>query len=639
MALRVAAAGGVSLPACLTCSLLLLALVMGTAAGGEIVKVSTTPVFPAIPRDQQRDDFEVLVRVEAPAAAKRSAPIDLVAVLDHECPAVSPEGPSRLDLLKKAMKFIVKKLDDGDRLAIVAFNDQVVQEHSTDLLRISGDGRSHARRKVDGLKAGGRTAFLPALEQGKPFRRIPSGKPENFPFPILDERSADLNRVGFVLLLSDGIDNSGIKWSREAIVRKSLLSAMLSKYPVHTFGFSESHDPKALHFIAQESRGTYSFVKEHLDSITGAFAVCLGGLKTVVAVNTRVKLTAAEHGGVQIRSIKSGGYMSSISRDRTSSEIVLDVLYASEVKDFIVYLHVPPVDGASCGFDHHRRHHHHHEQHLLTLDAGYGSYYRYATGVKNSMSSVEASGHDVLYIQRPEVVSDAAAAQRQAPSPAVVSHIVRFELLEVVSKFIRHELDVVDQDSLEGGAVRTVDLGRRLEITWEEFKDRHKFWSGVDLGVLDSAMSAMASGLGDRARPLGAYVYSWVSSYQMQRATTMGSADRIVAEFITADMQVMLAEALEFHHESVVVKNAAGGDAADRPAAGAVEQAEELGVVAPLAADGDAEAADHLTAVVQEASLEVINRAMHHDMYLVRIYTYAQINPSGSRNNKLNKHQ
>ena len=174
----------------------------------------------------------------------------------------------------------------------------------------------------------------------------------------------------------------------------------------------------------------------------------------------------------------------------------------------------------------------------------------------------------------------------------------------------------------------------------------------MDLGVLDSAMSAMASGLRrGRGRGRGhsgvAYVYSWVSSFQMQRATTMGSADRIVAEFITADVQVMLAEALEFHHESVVVKNAAGGDAGsfdferiDRRLELWNElKGEASSLLFQRAADGDAEAADHLTAVVQEASLEVINRAMHHDMYLVRIYTYAQINPSGSRNNKLNKHQ
>jgi hypothetical protein len=48
------------------------------------VRVSTTPIRAAIARDQRKDDFEVLVTVEAPkvVAPEKRAPIDLVAVLD-----------------------------------------------------------------------------------------------------------------------------------------------------------------------------------------------------------------------------------------------------------------------------------------------------------------------------------------------------------------------------------------------------------------------------------------------------------------------------------------------------------------------------------------------------------------------------
>ncbi|TVU07194.1 hypothetical protein EJB05_47238, partial [Eragrostis curvula] len=561
----------------------------GTAAD-ETVRVSATPVFPAIPWAQQRDDFEVLVRVEAPGAAKMHAPIDLVAVVDvsesMNAAAASPGGPSRLDLLKKAMKFVISKLDSRDRLAIVAFNDHVVQEYSTDLLRISSDGGLRARRKVNELMAGGRTAFKPALERA---------------VQILDERPIEEDRLGFVLLLSDGIEDSGIKWCKEGIGRTSLFS----KYPVHTFGFSASHDPKALHQIAQASRGTYSFVNENLESITSAFAVCLGGLKTVVAADMHIKLTAAEQGGVEIKSIESGGYRKQISSDRRRGEIILDALYAGEVKNFIVRLRVP----AACVVDHQ----HQQQQHLLTLAADHRSH-RHATDI--DAISFDAGNAVVVHIQRPQVVTDAA---RQAPSPTVVNHIVLFELVELVAKFVRDELD--------DGVVATVDLGSRLESKWAEFKERHKFWSGVDLGSLDSDIGAMASSLRLGGSGAGAaYTYSWLSSYRMQRATTMGSPHKVVPEFITPMMRLMLKEAMEFQEPIDKPCRAGRQDDTFNVDFEIIDRRLELWyklkremptlIQQPLESLEDSEW-NHLTAITQEASVEAINRAMHYDMYLV----------------------
>ncbi|KAK3145223.1 hypothetical protein QOZ80_4AG0325700 [Eleusine coracana subsp. coracana] len=573
---------GVALLACLICSFLKLALATGTASE-TTVRVSATPVFPAIPWGQHRDDFEVVVRVEAPAALQMHAPIDLVVVLDisdsMSAPAASLGGLSRLDFVKKAMKFVIGKLDNRDRLAIVAFNDDVVKEYSTELLHISGDGGYHARRKVDELIAGGRTAFEPALERA---------------VQILDERPIEEGRLGFILLLSDGIEDSGIKWCKES-TRRTIL---LGKYPVHTFGISTSHDPKALQFIAQASRGTYSFINDNLvDSITSALAVCLGGLKTIVAAHTRVKLSAAEQGGVEIKSIESGGYRKHVSSDRSWGEIVLDVLYAGEVKNFIVRLHVPTVS-STCVIDHHR-------QVLLTVAAQGSSYSYYATGV-------QAGDAVALHIQRPKVVGDAG---RQDPSPTVVSRIVQFELVELMVKLVHEKLDVT-----------TADLGSQIERKWVKFSERHKFWSGVDLGVLDRDISAMVSSL--RSGAGVGYIYSWVSSYLMQRATTMGSADMVVPEFVTSSMRLMLKEAREFQepvdrHPSVEAQDYTFSSANMEMIDRRLELWHKLKREVPTLFQQPSEDAEgnHLTAITQEASIEAINRAMHHEMYLAIVHT------------------
>lgn len=71
---------------------------------------------------------------------------------------------------------------------------------------------------------------------------------------ILDGRGKEekKKRVGFILFLSDGVDQfqySRINWEKVAKstdVDHSEVGAMLRKYAVHTFGFSASHDPVPL---------------------------------------------------------------------------------------------------------------------------------------------------------------------------------------------------------------------------------------------------------------------------------------------------------------------------------------------------------------------------------------------------------
>uniref|UniRef100_A0A0D9XVE8 VWFA domain-containing protein n=1 Tax=Leersia perrieri TaxID=77586 RepID=A0A0D9XVE8_9ORYZ len=479
------------------------------------VKVSTTPIFSIIPRDQTNKDFQLLLRVEAPPAAdlKRRVPIDLVAVVDVSGSMRDPAeaswenklSPPRLDVLKKAMKFIIRKLDDGDRLSIVAFNDRPVKEFSTGLLDISGDGRSIAGKMVDRLEAHGGTALMPGLEAA---------------VKILDGRPGESgHRVGFIVLLTDGADRSGFRWSREAIH-----GGLSSKYPVHTFGLGAEHDPEPLLYIAQESRGTYSFVDdENLDKITGALAVCLAGLKTVAAVDTRVSLKATELSGARIERIDSGGYESRVACDGASGEVVVGVLYAGEVKSFVVHLHLP---AAAQSLEECCRHK---QQRLLAVGCSYAG---------------DTTPGDVrgVFVERPEDEEE----ETLLPSPIVLQHMVRFELLELV------ESEVI----LEKKKKKTTAAAKRLQSKWEEFRRARQFWSGVDLDGVEEEVNAMVSSL---RRGL-AYVCSWVSSHQMQRATVMGSPDNVAAaKFMTPAMATMLEEAQKLPPPAANVDQQPGG--------------------------------------------------------------------------------
>ncbi|PAN41683.1 hypothetical protein PAHAL_8G063100 [Panicum hallii] len=598
----------------ITCffSILLISMT-ATATAETAVKVSTTPIFPEIPLGQARKDFQVLLRVEAPAAAEARAPIDVVAVLDVSGSMSDAEKrPSRLDLLKAAAKFMVAKLDDGDRLSVVAFNDRPVRELSSGLLYMSGDGRRNAMNVVDKLEARGGTALLPALEEA---------------VKILDGRPGDgRNRLGFIVLVTDGEDTSRFSWSER---RWEMIHAALCKYPVHTFGLGAAHDPEALLYLAQESRGTYSFVDdENVDKIPGALAVCLGGLTTVAAVDTRVVLKAAELNGVRIDRVDSGGYDSSVSCGGTSCEVAVGVLYAGEAKHFVAHLHVPAASSVEDGYycdlavcDRHRRRH---EQHLLAVGYSYSH--------RPGATAITVEGHGVFVQRLPELLGGGRQAALLVPSPVVLQHIVRFELLEVVSGLDHGEL-VTAKDRAHAGEL--------LQLRWEEFRACHQFWGGLDLSVLEKEVDAMVSSLTTtRGAAAAAYVHAWVSTHRMQRATSMGSPERAVAEFLTPAMRLMLEEArkLPLLLQAQAETTAAGVLQHAVGSAGCAElemidrrlelwskvkrDVQHLLFQPSAAAAADGE--EHLAAVFHEASLEAIDRAMHRDIYLAAVFASKQ---------------
>ena len=149
---------------------------------------------------------------------------------------------------------------------------------------------------------------------------------------LLDDR-ADKTRAGCIVLISDGVDKSQFMWSHESLALTDPIRGLLRKYPVHTLGLFKA-DPKALHYIAKESYGTYSSITDNKDldkNIMEALAVCLAGLKTIVAFDTCVDITSSS---LEITRVDSGGYT---RRAAPGSGISIGMLCAGEVKDLVVY--------------------------------------------------------------------------------------------------------------------------------------------------------------------------------------------------------------------------------------------------------------------------------------------------------------
>lgn len=501
----------------------------------EMVKITTTPIFPQIPRAQESKDFQVLVRVQAPPAADKGRfPIDLAVALNVGAGAGST---ARLDSVKEAVKFVISQLHGDDRLAIVG---PATKQLFTNLQGATGspdtpDGRSSAESFVDSLEPRGvraRSASASVLEEAMDaLEQLPVVAGTRASFVILvTDTTEDSSSVRFI---SNQQQGGGFHMIRPA---------------VHTIGLGAAHDPVALHKIAKESHGTYSFVDERTtDGITGAVAVCLSGIKDVVAVGARVSLKSVAENGVRIEAIKSSGYMSTVENTKTSGEVAVGVLYAGEVKSFMVHLSVPAVTSAStcldgcCGCD---------NQKLLTATFEFDYTTTSGGGLASPLFRFVAEA--ILSVQRPAPEAAAITMQQRVPFPVVVNHIAQIAVLEMVETFvIKNEILLLNSITITS-EVASAAMAFELQSQWEEFVLMHQFWSGLDLGVLHIEISQMLSNLHAAAAAGGgssslsvsvtayAYMLSWLSSYQMQRPTAMGSSNSVSTTFVTINVQLIL---------------------------------------------------------------------------------------------------
>ncbi|XP_015697745.2 uncharacterized protein LOC102720002 [Oryza brachyantha] len=552
------------------------------------------PKEKAIPSNEERKEWPVLVHVVAPAKMERF-PIDLVAVLDVSgsmSKATSRHGWTRLHLVKAAMQIVTKKLGAGDRLAVVPFNRDVVG--ATPLREMTTKGREEASAKVDSLRAGGETRFLPALKHA-------SG--------LLDGRPAGDRqyRPGFIFLLSDGQDN-GVLGNLAGVRR----------YPTHTFGMCQSRcNPKSMVHIASQTKGSYHPVNDDLSNVTQALAVFLSGITSAVAVNARVDLHVPDNSGVLIKKIDSGAYEGTIenANGKSKGSVTFGVFSSQEEKKFIVYLHVPKLENVQATTA---------PQPLLTVS---GEYSTPAGGRK-----VEKMNESKIQVERhaPATTKPAAGDHHvtaSAWSEAVMVEIVRIKVVSIVEEVLKNHEQQEEPDQKQ--------MAKELREKWESFiketpagKDAaERLKEKLPKHHFDEVHASLVQEEYDGVL----YLYSWLASHKTQQATTMAasSSATVAGWFRQQYMQQMAADAvfdacgirpgvdIELDATGCGCGCAVDMDRIDRR----LELWSSLKRDAPLMFQPSEDAkSHHLTAVFCEASLDAINRAMHHDMYLAVVH-------------------
>lgn len=145
----------------------------------------------------------------------------------------------------------------------------------------------------------------------------------------MDGREEDNERLGLIILISDGDDISILRQTPQRC-----------NYTVHTFGLHGAGNSRTMHAIATDSSGIYTIINDHQDKITETFMACIRKVTCTIAVNTKVdiNITCSNTSGVKLSAIESGQFESSIGDDKKSGSIIAGDLYAGAVKRFIVYL-------------------------------------------------------------------------------------------------------------------------------------------------------------------------------------------------------------------------------------------------------------------------------------------------------------
>ena len=260
----------------------------------------------------EENSQKVLLELSGGDSTSDRSGLDLVAVLDV---SGSMEG-DKINKMKTAMQFVIKKLSPIDRLSIVTFSTAAAR--LCPLRQITEASQPELQGLIDGLNASGATNISDGLRTG---------------LKVLADRKLSGGRVVGVMLMSDGEQNRG----------GDAAQVDIGNVPVYTFGFGADYDATVLNAVASKSMGgTFSVVND-IDGLSMAFSQCLAGLLTVVVQNLRLTVARVEDEST-IQKVTAGSYRQTQDADAGSVTVSFGDLYSKEVRKVIVDLLLPPIE-------------------------------------------------------------------------------------------------------------------------------------------------------------------------------------------------------------------------------------------------------------------------------------------------------
>eukprot|EP00979_Chaetoceros_neogracilis_P002918 scaffold489_cov202-Chaetoceros_neogracile.AAC.1 len=281
--------------------------------GTPALSLKITPKNDAIGLDAPLTTTEFCVTVTASKLPDDDdtarAPVDIVVALD-----VSGSMSGRkLELCKDTLNLLLRELGAQDRFGLVVFGDEARLEIPT--RKLTKASKNDALSKIKALHTRGCTNMSGGIG-------LAAQELQTVESP---------HEVRTIFLLTDGHANRGISQKDEIVkLAKGCLGATNERreIAIHCFGYGVDHDSEMLGDNPKQQK---------VDSdVSSAFGDALGGVLSVVAQNTSVKITVPNEAsalGVSILHVK---HDKAIKQLDGSYLVPIGDFYAEESRDVIV---------------------------------------------------------------------------------------------------------------------------------------------------------------------------------------------------------------------------------------------------------------------------------------------------------------
>jgi len=283
----------------------------GEKAGGVPVMVK---MVPSNGTDRTTSDICCIVDVSGSMGAE--------AELKTETGATTGHGLSVLDVVKHALKTIIKNMGDNDRLALVAYSNDASTVF--DLTKMDASGKATTEARLEDLQPNGMTNLWDGLKNG---------------FELL-KKGSEKGRLQHVMLFTDGLPNinppRGILPMLKKLKDKDGGKLCCS---INTFGFGYELDSLLLSQLAIDGLGTYAFIPD-AGYVGTVFVNSMSNLLSTMARDIVVKLEAL-NGATFVGTGVLGGHPASQQSD-TSICVTLGSIQYGQSRDLVLMMSVPP---------------------------------------------------------------------------------------------------------------------------------------------------------------------------------------------------------------------------------------------------------------------------------------------------------
>lgn len=242
-------------------------------------------------------------------------PMNLSIVIDR---SGSMSDQRKMDFAKKAFATLIDQLQPSDVLSLVIYDDVV------DVIRRAkkiGDDKQSIKRMLDEVYPRGSTNLGGGLQQG--LREA--------------EKNAGKNYINRVVLLSDGLANSGV--TDPAELNRIARSYRNRSVSVTTMGVGLDYNENLMMGLSESGGGNYYFI-EHPNSLASIIRQEFDNVSTVLAQNAAIYLTLGDN--VQVSDVVGCEF------NHENGRFIIPVgdLYSGKVREFTIALNIPAGKGA-----------------------------------------------------------------------------------------------------------------------------------------------------------------------------------------------------------------------------------------------------------------------------------------------------